>query len=114
MWKISDTIKTYSSQCFHDWEAVALQYFHNEILLRSIVRWVDTFLDDNDNIKWSCYELTLLFFLETYDELYDNFDYETLDEKVMEISDIICQLMSCNNYVESKIDWDKYKDVKNV
>jgi len=101
MWKLDQVIGK-NKEIFHDWEQVAFVPEEEiEPLKEFIQKWVSIFLPDSDDETFNCCcDLVLLFALEDLEH-----NEVDPDEMIMNYSRIISSLISCNNFVKSKINW---------
>ena len=109
-WVLSE-ILSLNNETVHDWES-SFDVNNNEIVevMENVKYWADMFLDNDisDRTRHCCYDLILLFTLEQLD-----LGILPLVEIVSKNAEIICSLLTCNNYTKSEIslkEWDNIKE----
>lgn len=107
-WVISDIVSNFDDRV-HDWENAGFSDKTTiDTVTNEIKRWMKNYLEvndyDKDTIECIC-DLTLLFVLEKAEHEDYDYDPDDLEFEVMETFLTVHDLLTCNHYTISGINW---------
>lgn len=112
-WVLSEILSNYND-VIYDWEnanmSSILSSDEENKIMKQVKNWVDIISDDglDEKVKHCCYDLVLLFTLESMDE--PILDSE-LDDIIRQTAETIISLLTCNNFTSSGISFNEWNAI---